>query len=94
MDNDNSDSDSWNCREDKRFHPKEVGLFDPFLIVKDSKDDGEIVNFRGKTYCWSIHLFIDAFKDVDDSKEERIVRKNLNKCLQGAAQEWYIRQLT
>lgn len=52
------------------------------------------MNFRGKTYYRSIHLFIDAFKDVDDSKEEGIVRKNLNKCLQEAAQEWYIKQLT
>ena len=89
-----SDSDSWNRQEDRRFNPEEVGFFDPFLVVKDSEDDGEVVNFGNKTYYRNVHLFIDAFKDVDESKDSGVVRRNLNKCLRGAAQEWYIGQLT
>ena len=87
LDNNNSDFDSWNRQENKRFHLKKVSLFNPFLVVKDSKDNGEIVNFERKTYYWSVHLFINTFKDIDDFKKEGIVRKNLNKCLRGAAQE-------
>ena len=74
--------------------PEEVGFFDPQLEVKDKEDAGDVVNFGSKTYFRNVHLFIDAFKDVARTKARGVVRKNLNKCLRGIAQEWYIGELT
>lgn len=90
---DEGSADAYRGREDRHFRPEEVGFFNPHL---DSKDygSGDIVDVSGKTYFRDVHLFIDSFKDVARTKAEGVVRRNLNKCLRGVAQDWYIGQLS
>ena len=81
-------------KDDTRFNPEELGFFDPQLETNEKLMEGDIVNVGSKTYYRNVHMFVDAFKDLEQCKSSGLVRRNLNKCLRGVAQEWYIGQLT
>ena len=74
--------------EDNRFRPEEIGYFNPYLEVSSSAPAGDITNISDKTFYRNVHLFVDAFKDVASTKSSGLVRRNLNKCLRGGAQDW------
>ena len=80
--------------EDNRFRPEEIGYFNPYLEVSSSAPAGDITNIGDKTFYRNVHLFVDAFKDVASTKSSGLVRRNLNKCLRGGAQDWWIGTLS
>lgn len=90
---DEKSADTYYDRDDKCFHSEEVGFFNPHLDSKNYRTE-DIIDVSEKTYFWDVHLFIDLFKDVTHIKAEGVVCQNLNKCLQGVAQNWYIDQLS
>ena len=81
-------------RNDSRFNPEELGIFDPQLEANEKLMEGDIVNVGSKTYYRNVHMVVDAFRDLEQCKKSGLVRRNLNKCLRGVAQEWHIGQLT
>lgn len=56
--------------------------------------EGDIVNIRSKTYYRNIHIFVDAFKDLEQCKSLGLICQNLKQCLWDIAQKCYIGQLT
>lgn len=73
-------------REDNRFRAEEIEFFNPHLEIKKA-DFEDIAELGDKIYYRSVHLFIDALKDVDSFKSSELVRRNLNKCLREVSQE-------
>ncbi len=87
-----SEESAYCAQDDKHFWSEEIGFFSPHLDVKNY-GPSDIIDISEKTYFQDVHLFIDSFKDVAHTKANEVVRRNLNKCLWGVAQDWYIGQL-
>lgn len=71
-----------------RFSPKEIGLFNPSLDVKQGQ--GDVLRIGSETHIHDVRYFIDRIKDTVCRRGENIVKANLPLCLQGPALEWFI----
>lgn len=55
-------------RDDTRFNPEELELFDPQLEANEKLMEGDIVNVGSKTYYYNVHIFMDAFRNLEQCK--------------------------
>ncbi len=74
------------------WNAKDIGFFDPHL--DKSYGEGDIVTQGSDVYYRNVMLFVERVKDLAAIKGPAIVRTNLNTCLRGDAQTWYIETLS
>lgn len=79
-------------QKNNKFRSEEIDFFNSHLKTREANSD-DIIELSDKIYYRSVHLFIDALKNVDNFKVFELVRRNLNKCLKDISQKWYIAQL-
>lgn len=75
-----------------RWNPADLGYFDPHL--DKSYPESDIIAINKETWIRDVHLFVARVKDLVQLKGGQTVQNNLNTALRGAAQAWYIAELS
>lgn len=55
-------------RDETRFNPEELEFFDPQLEANEKLMEGDIVNVGSKKYYCNVHIFVDAFRNLEQCK--------------------------